>query len=141
MSLLVKDWSRWEGWDLLSLPCCQGISSKGRYRLWQNFSPVAKLKSIWILLSISAYYDHEIWQMNVKTTFLNGELKVDCIWHNPRDSHPSLIIIKFKSCNDPFMDWNKVPKVGTFTLTKQLKFFILLDVRKNLVCTKSLVGV
>ena len=32
------------------------------------------LKSIRILLSIAAYYDYEIWQMDVKTTFLNGML-------------------------------------------------------------------
>ncbi|KAL6318107.1 hypothetical protein AAG906_035252 [Vitis piasezkii] len=33
------------------------------------------LKSIRILLSIAAYYDYEIWQMDVKTTFLNGHLE------------------------------------------------------------------
>ena len=38
------------------------------------FSLVAMLKSIRILLSIAAHYDYEIWQMNVKTAFLNGNL-------------------------------------------------------------------
>jgi len=38
-------------------------------------SPVAMLKSIRILLAIAAYYDYEILQMDVKTTFFNGELK------------------------------------------------------------------
>ena len=33
------------------------------------------LKSIRILLSISAHYDYEIWQMDVKTAFLNGNLE------------------------------------------------------------------
>ena len=33
------------------------------------------LKSIKILLSIAANYDYEIWQMDVKTAFLNGNLK------------------------------------------------------------------
>ncbi|RVW45044.1 Retrovirus-related Pol polyprotein from transposon TNT 1-94 [Vitis vinifera] len=33
------------------------------------------LKSIRILLSIAAYYDYEIWKMDVKTTFLNGHLE------------------------------------------------------------------
>ena len=36
----------------------------------ENFSPVAMLKSIRILLAIAAYYDYEIWQMDIKTTFL-----------------------------------------------------------------------
>ena len=35
------------------------------------------LKSIRILLAIAVYYDYEIWQMNVKTTFLNGNLLED----------------------------------------------------------------
>ena len=35
----------------------------------ETFLPVAMLKSIKILLSITAHYDYEIWQMDVKTTF------------------------------------------------------------------------
>ena len=34
-------------------------------------------KSIRILLAIAAYYDYEIWQMDVKTAFLNGRLLED----------------------------------------------------------------
>ena len=33
------------------------------------------LKSVRILLSIFAHYDYEIWQMDVKTVFLNGNLE------------------------------------------------------------------
>jgi hypothetical protein len=32
------------------------------------------LKSVQILLTIAAYFDYEIWQMDVKTTFINGNL-------------------------------------------------------------------
>jgi len=35
------------------------------------------LKSIRIILVITAYFDYEIWQMDVKTTFLNGNLEED----------------------------------------------------------------
>ena len=42
----------------------------------KTFSPVAMLKSIRILLAIAAYYDYEIWKMDVKTSFLNGNLTV-----------------------------------------------------------------
>jgi hypothetical protein len=35
---------------------------------------VAMLKSIRILLAIDAHFDYEIWQMDVKTTFLKGQL-------------------------------------------------------------------
>ncbi|GJV26326.1 retrotransposon protein, putative, ty1-copia subclass [Tanacetum coccineum] len=37
----------------------------------ETFSPVAKIKSIRIMLAIAAFHDYEIWQMDVKTTFLN----------------------------------------------------------------------
>ena len=45
----------------------------------ETFSPVAMLKSIRILLSIAAHYDYEVWQMDVKTAFLNGNLD-ECIY-------------------------------------------------------------
>ncbi|KAL0413362.1 UNVERIFIED_CONTAM: Copia protein [Sesamum radiatum] len=38
----------------------------------ETYLPVAMAKSIWILLAITAWYDYEIWQMDVQTTFLNG---------------------------------------------------------------------
>ena len=41
----------------------------------ETFSLVAMIKSIRILLSITAYMDYEIWQMNVKINFLNGSLE------------------------------------------------------------------
>jgi hypothetical protein len=43
----------------------------------ETFSPVAMLKSIRILLAIAAYYNYEIWQMDVKTMFLYGMLTED----------------------------------------------------------------
>ena len=43
----------------------------------ETFSPVAMLKSIRILLAIVAFYDYEIWQMDVKIAFLNGNLLED----------------------------------------------------------------
>ena len=43
----------------------------------ETFSSVAMWKFIRILLAINAYYDYEIWQMDVKTTFLNGNLLED----------------------------------------------------------------
>ena len=47
------------------------------------FSPVVMLKSIRILLAIAAYYDYEIWQMDVKTAFLNGNLLEDVYMTQP----------------------------------------------------------
>nr|KYP69580.1 Retrovirus-related Pol polyprotein from transposon TNT 1-94 [Cajanus cajan] len=49
----------------------------------ETFSLVAMLKSIQILLTIATYYDYEIWHMDVKITFLNGELKEDVYMTQP----------------------------------------------------------
>ncbi|GJQ88989.1 ribonuclease H-like domain-containing protein [Tanacetum coccineum] len=40
----------------------------------ETFSHVAEIKVIRILFAIAAFYDYEIWQMNVKTAFLIGHL-------------------------------------------------------------------
>ena len=43
----------------------------------ETFAPVAMVKSIWILLAIAIYQDYEIWKMDVKTAFLNGNVEED----------------------------------------------------------------
>ena len=43
----------------------------------ETFLPVAKIKSIRIMLAIAAFHYYEIWKMNVKTTFLDGSLVED----------------------------------------------------------------
>ena len=50
----------------------------------ETFSPVAKLKSMRIMLAIAAYYDYEIWQMDVKTTFLNGDIDEELYMMQPK---------------------------------------------------------
>ncbi|GJV20555.1 putative RNA-directed DNA polymerase [Tanacetum coccineum] len=49
----------------------------------ETFSPVAKIKSIRIMLAIAAFHDYEIWQMDVKTAFLNGKLTEDVFMAQP----------------------------------------------------------
>ena len=53
----------------------------------ETFSPVAMLKSIKILLSIASHYDYEIWQMDVKTAFLNGNLEEEIYMLQPARFH------------------------------------------------------
>ena len=49
----------------------------------ETFSLVVMIKSIRILFAIAAYYDYEIWQMDVKTAFLNGHLQEDVYMVQP----------------------------------------------------------
>ncbi|GJV56278.1 retrotransposon protein, putative, ty1-copia subclass [Tanacetum coccineum] len=40
----------------------------------ETFSPVENIRAIRILIAITTFYDYEIWQMDVKTAFLNRHL-------------------------------------------------------------------
>ncbi|GJW63918.1 retrotransposon protein, putative, ty1-copia subclass [Tanacetum coccineum] len=65
-----------------------GLVAKGYTQLYrvdyeETFSPVADIRAIRILISIAVYYDYEIWQMDVKTAFLNGYLDEDIYMVQP----------------------------------------------------------
>ncbi|GJR99355.1 retrotransposon protein, putative, ty1-copia subclass, partial [Tanacetum coccineum] len=49
----------------------------------ETFSPVADIRAIRILIAIAAFYDYEIWQMDVKTAFLNGYLSEEVYMEQP----------------------------------------------------------
>ena len=60
----------------------------------ETFSPIAMLKCIRILISIAAYHDYEIWKMDVKTVFLNGNLLEDVYMTQPEGFEQSAYIDK-----------------------------------------------
>ncbi|GJZ83994.1 retrotransposon protein, putative, ty1-copia subclass [Tanacetum coccineum] len=49
----------------------------------ETFSPVADIRAIRILIAIDAFYDYEIWQMDVKIAFLNGYLSEEVYMEQP----------------------------------------------------------
>ena len=53
----------------------KGYTHKKGIDYGETFSLIAMLKSSRILLSIAAHYDYEIWKMDVKNAFLNGNLE------------------------------------------------------------------
>ena len=61
----------------------KGFTQKEGIDYGETFSLVAMLKSIRILLSIAVCLDYEIWQMDVKTVFLNGNLEEDIYMQQP----------------------------------------------------------
>ncbi len=79
MDLYEKEWCRWKAQTFKARLVPKGYTQKEGVNYEETFSSVAMLKSICILLSITTYYDYEIWQMDVKTSFLNGNLN-ECIY-------------------------------------------------------------
>ena len=61
----------------------KGYTQKEGIDYEETFSPIAMLKSIRILLAVAASLDYEIWQMDVKTAFLNGNLNEDIYMQQP----------------------------------------------------------
>nr|GFA84511.1 retrovirus-related Pol polyprotein from transposon TNT 1-94 [Tanacetum cinerariifolium] len=47
------------------------------------FAPVARLEAVWILIAYAAHMSFPIYQMDVKTTFLNGPLKEEVFVAQP----------------------------------------------------------
>lgn len=53
------------------------FTQKPRIKFVHNYSPVAKFISIRIIMSIVAKMDLDLYQLDVKMAFLNGDLKED----------------------------------------------------------------
>nr|GEW90203.1 retrotransposon protein, putative, Ty1-copia subclass [Tanacetum cinerariifolium] len=61
----------------------KGYTKTPRIDYEETFSPVEDIRAIRILIAIAAYYDYEIWQMDVKTAFLNGYLNGEVYMEKP----------------------------------------------------------
>nr|GEY31385.1 retrovirus-related Pol polyprotein from transposon TNT 1-94 [Tanacetum cinerariifolium] len=82
----------------------------------ETFSPVTNIRSIRILIAIAAFYVYEIWQIDVKTTFLNGYLDEDIYMvqpegffdpNNPRKTGYVFVL------NGGTMDWKSSKQSNT----------------------------
>ncbi|GJR36190.1 retrovirus-related pol polyprotein from transposon TNT 1-94 [Tanacetum coccineum] len=79
----------------------------------ETFSPVVDIRAIRILISIAAFYDYEIWKMDVKTAFLNGYLDEDIYMVQPEGfvdpNHPRKVFCyeRFVGSNIYRMDNSK----------------------------------
>ncbi|GJZ69159.1 retrotransposon protein, putative, ty1-copia subclass [Tanacetum coccineum] len=49
----------------------------------ETLSPVADIRAIRVFIAVASFYDYEIWQMDVKTAFLNGYLSEEVYMEQP----------------------------------------------------------
>jgi len=61
----------------------KGFTQKEGIDYIETFSPVSKKDSLRIILALVAHFNLELQQMDVKTTFLNGDLKKEGYMKQP----------------------------------------------------------
>nr|GEX47516.1 hypothetical protein [Tanacetum cinerariifolium] len=62
----------------------KGFTQTYRVDYEETFYHVADIRAIRILIAIIVFHDYEIWQMNVKTAFLNGHLSEEIYMEQPK---------------------------------------------------------
>ena len=61
----------------------KGFKQKSNLDFFDTFSPVTRITSIRLLIAIAAIFNLKIHQMDVKTMFLNGDLKEEIYTDQP----------------------------------------------------------
>ena len=62
----------------------KGFKQQADLDFFDIFSPVTRVTSIRLLIAVAAIYDLKIHQMEVKTTFLNGDLDEEIYMDQPK---------------------------------------------------------
>nr|GEY21639.1 retrotransposon protein, putative, Ty1-copia subclass [Tanacetum cinerariifolium] len=80
----------------------------------ETFSSIADIRAIRILKAIAAFYDYEIWKIDVKTAFLNGYLDEEIYMVQPKGfvdpKHPKKVCklqISIYGLKQASRSWNK----------------------------------
>ncbi|GJX39410.1 retrotransposon protein, putative, ty1-copia subclass [Tanacetum coccineum] len=109
----------------------------------ETFSPVADIRDIRILLAIAAFYDYDIWHMDVKKSFLNGHLSEDVYMVQPEafvdPNHPNKVCKLQRSIyglKQASRSWNKrsnqlIALSQSAYLEKTLKKFRMENLKKG----------
>nr|GEW62086.1 uncharacterized mitochondrial protein AtMg00810-like [Tanacetum cinerariifolium] len=78
----------------------------------ESFSPVARLEAVWIFVAYVAYKSFPIYQMDVKTDFLNGLLKEEVYVARP-DGIIELYFVRIEHQLAEMFTKKPYPKIGT----------------------------
>lgn len=141
MDLQEKTWGGWEGVDLKARLVAKGYTQRQGVDFEEIVSHVAMFKSISILLAIATWFDYEVWQMDVKTVFLKGDIKEQIYMSQP-EGFTSIgsehMVCKLQKS---IYGLKQALGVGTSYLMVQSKSLVFLRIQKNLVCIRKSVEV
>ena len=69
----------------------------------ETFSPILMNDSFRIIMTVMAHFDLELHQMNIKTVFINGDIRKKSIWCNQTILKPKICNIWFTNQRNSFM--------------------------------------
>ncbi|GJU97915.1 retrovirus-related pol polyprotein from transposon TNT 1-94 [Tanacetum coccineum] len=126
-----------EVWDLVDLPP-NGKTVGIDYE--KTFSPFADIRAIRILIAIAAFYDYKIWQMNVKTAFLNGYLSKEVYMKQPEDaddlkSQTGYVFV----LNGGAVDWKSTKQSIFATSSAEAEYIAAYDASKEAVWVRKFI--
>ena len=106
----------------------------------ETLGPVAMLKSKRILLTIASHHDYEIWKMDVKTTFHEGNRSKDVCMTQLEVFTP---INGNKVCklHRSIHGLKQASRSWNIQFNEMVKEFDFSQMRISLVCTRKIVGV
>ena len=122
MGVQKQAWWKWKGNQK------QGKTSGKRIEYGETFSLIAILEAIRMLFAFAAYKGFVLYQLDVKSAFLNGFIfKKVYVKQPPSFWKWNLFLIMFLIHQKLYMVWNKLRELGI----KDLAFFCLKIVLKE----------
>nr|GEV30634.1 putative zinc finger, CCHC-type [Tanacetum cinerariifolium] len=106
----------------------KGYTQTPRIDYEETFSPVADIRAIRILIAIAVFYDYEIWQIDVKTAFLNGYLSEEVYMEQPEGfvnlKYPNRDTTSRFQQNPGDLHWTTVKNILKYLRNTKDMFFI-----------------
>nr|GEY61995.1 retrotransposon protein, putative, Ty1-copia subclass [Tanacetum cinerariifolium] len=98
----------------------------------KTFSLVVDIRAIKILIAIAAYYDYEIWKMDVKTTFLNGHLSEEVYMEKPEGASTPAELkcmqnVPYASANPSDFHWTTIKNILKYLKNTKDMFLVYED--------------
>ncbi|KAK8942981.1 hypothetical protein KSP39_PZI009605 [Platanthera zijinensis] len=90
----------------------QGYSQEEGIDYDQTFAPVARLEAIRIFLAYAAHKGFKVYQLDVKSAFLNGDIKEESMFDNLHVLSLQLILTMFSNCIKHYMVSSKLLEHG-----------------------------
>lgn len=72
----------------------RGFTQREGFDYEETYSPVAKLTTLRIMLSVANHFDLHVQQMDVKSAFLNGNLREEIYMHRPEGFKNDNLVLK-----------------------------------------------